>query len=156
MATKRTSHTREESRFAVYSVLLEVYKARKSGSKVALAKLCAKYHCGNLHNSVIKAVDWSKQPSYADAVAALSNNSIYKRGCKHGTRKLVKAEDVQVSEAEQRKAKEIERKIESPALPPEFDLTPDPESIFPEESMIPKAIRILKAHGYLVIEGHAL
>ena len=156
MATKRTSHTREESRFAVYSVLLEVYKARKSGSKVALAKLCAKYHCGNLHNSVIKAVDWSKQPSYADAVAALSNNSIYKRGCKHSTRKLVKAEDVHVSEAEQRKAKEIERKIESPALPPEFDLTPDPESIFPEESIIPKAIRILKAHGYLVIERHAL
>lgn len=156
MATKRTSHTREESRFAVYSVLLEVYKARKSGSKVALANLCAKYHCGNLHKSVITAVDWSKQPSYADAVAVLSNNSIYKRGCKHGTRKLIKAEDVHVSEAEQRKAQEIERKIESPALPPEFDLVPDEGAIFPEETLIPKAIRILKAHGYIVIEGRAL
>lgn len=149
----RTHHTREESRFAVYSVLLEVFKMKKAGIKPVIANLCSKYHCGSLHKSVIAAVDWSKQPNYADAVAALANNSVYKRGCKHGTRKLVKASEVKVSATEQREADALALRINAA---PAADIKPDENCLFPEESVIAKAIRICKANGYLVIDGRAI
>lgn len=154
----RTRHTRIESRVAVQRVLMDVWQAKAAKKKFTLANLCAKYNCGNINGAIIAAMDFSKVPEYADAVAVLKANSDYKRSCNKGTRKSAKqvldeARSQSVSEAEKAEAASIfqeqpqpEKKVDLSGL----DLVPDPNSLFPEQSLIPKAIAICQRAGYIV------
>lgn len=152
----RTRHTRIESRVAVQRVLMDVWQAKAARKKFNLAKLCTKYNCGNINGAIIAAFDFSKVPEYADAVAVLKANSDYKRSCNVGTRKsatqaLAEARSEKVSDAETAAAASIfsqkpEKKVDLSGL----DLQPDPNSLFPEQSLIPKAIAICQRAGYIV------
>jgi len=161
----RTRHTRIESRVAVQRVLMDVWQAKNAGKKFTLANLCSKYNCGNINGAIIAAMDFSKVPEYADAVAVLKANSDYKRSCNVGTRKSAKQaladarseSDIQADEraiaeklfGQGHRENESQPGKKSPDLSG-LDLQPDPSSLFPEQSLIPKAIAICQRAGYIV------
>lgn len=156
----RTRHTRKESRLAVYRVLLDIYQNKVSGKKTNLADLCARYHCGSINGKIIEAMDWGKMPVYEDAIIVLAANNDYKRSCNHGTRKTAgqALEDARSSEihttlGELKEASDIASKVtndKNVTLSPNFDLKPDKHSLFPEQSLVPKAIKICQEAGYIV------
>ena len=146
----RTRHTRKESRLAVYRVLLDVFEAKAANKKFTLAHFCAKHHCGNINGEIIRAFDFSKMPLYDDAIVVLKANSDYKRSCNVGTRKTAKqAIDEAKDNHESASVEEVKEAYATVNLSG-LDLQPDEHTLFPEQSLIPKAIAICQRAGYIV------
>lgn len=150
----RTRHTRIESRVAVHRVLMDVWQAKHTGKKFTLANLCRKYNCGNINGAIIKEMDFSKVPEYSDAVAVLKANSEYKRSCNVGARRSAREVlSAARSESEvEAGEKEIAAKLfqeQKPELSG-LDLKPDEDSLFPEQTLVVKAIAICQRAGYVV------
>lgn len=151
----RTRHTRTESRLAVYRVLLDIFEARQGKKKISVASLCSKHHCGNINGDIIREFDFSKMPELTGAVNVLKANSQYKRGCNKGTRKSAKqvlaetySDTLDVFSDEAREAEKM--KLELREKLAGADLNPDNTVLFPEESLLPKAIDICRRAGLIV------